>query len=89
MNHFVTIEEGEDIPILIGLDMPSQRDLDFEEAMRRFKLQEGSPELLDDANHEEEDMVLEDFQKEKIAYMLICDEEIFSFPFEDEDSLDH
>ncbi|KAH9293028.1 hypothetical protein KI387_041770, partial [Taxus chinensis] len=56
MNHFVATKEEEDIPILIGPDMPSQRDLDFEEALRRFKLQEGSPKLPDDANHEEEEM---------------------------------
>ncbi|KAH9326481.1 hypothetical protein KI387_006659, partial [Taxus chinensis] len=34
-------------------------------------------------------MVLDDFQAEKSAYVLIHDEEIFSFPFKDEDSLDH
>ncbi|KAH9316810.1 hypothetical protein KI387_044548, partial [Taxus chinensis] len=56
VNQFVEIEEEEDIPILIGPDMPSRRDLDFEEALRRFELQDGSPELPDDANHEEEEM---------------------------------
>ncbi|KAH9329413.1 hypothetical protein KI387_001521, partial [Taxus chinensis] len=43
MNHFVETEEEEDIPILIGPDMPSWRDLDFEEALRRFELQEEAP----------------------------------------------
>ncbi|KAH9292295.1 hypothetical protein KI387_042518, partial [Taxus chinensis] len=89
MNYFVTTKEEEDIPILIGPDMPSQRGMDLEEALRRFELQEGSPEFPDDANHEEEEMVLDDFQIEKSAYVLIHDEEIFSFPFKDEDSLDH
>ncbi|KAH9299403.1 hypothetical protein KI387_031085, partial [Taxus chinensis] len=69
--------------------MPSQRYLDFEEVVRRFELQEGSPELPDDTNHEEEEMALDDFQKEKSAYVLIRDGDIFTFPFEDEDSLDH
>lgn len=88
MNHFVTTKEEEDIPILIG-DMPSQRGMDIEEALRRFELQEGSPEFLEDVNCQEEEMVLDDFQIEKSAYVHIRDEEILSFPFKEEDSIDH
>ncbi|KAH9312092.1 hypothetical protein KI387_027127, partial [Taxus chinensis] len=87
MNHLVTNEEEEDIPILIGPDIPSRRDLYFEEELRRFKLQEGSSELLDDENHEEEETVLDDFQEEKSDYMLFQNEELLLFPFGDEDDL--
>lgn len=87
MNHLVTIEEEEDIPILIGPNIPSRRDLDFKEALRRFKLQVGSPKFPDDVKHKEEEMVIDDFQEEKSAYMLFQDEELFSFQFGDEDDL--
>ncbi|KAH9288748.1 hypothetical protein KI387_032865, partial [Taxus chinensis] len=48
-----------------------------------------SPELPDDMSHEEEEMTLDEFQEEKSADIFPHDEEVFSFPFEDEDSLDH
>ncbi|KAH9298052.1 hypothetical protein KI387_029734, partial [Taxus chinensis] len=87
MNQFVTTKEEDDIPILIGPDMPSKRDLDFKEALWRFKLQEGILKSPDDVYHEEEEMALDDFQEKKSAYMLFQDEELFSFPFGDEDIL--
>ncbi|KAH9311531.1 hypothetical protein KI387_026566, partial [Taxus chinensis] len=55
-NHFFKNEEEEDIPIIIGPEMPSQRDLDLEEVLRRFEFQEGNLKLPDDANHGEEEM---------------------------------
>ncbi|KAH9321905.1 hypothetical protein KI387_016544, partial [Taxus chinensis] len=60
--YFVTTTEEEDIPIFIGLDIPSQIGMDLEEALRRFELQEGNPKFPDDANHEQYEMVLDDFQ---------------------------
>ncbi|KAH9325867.1 hypothetical protein KI387_006045, partial [Taxus chinensis] len=81
--------------------MPSQRGMNLEKALRRFQLHEGSNKFPDDANHEEDEMVLDDFQVsyvEKNQYgkydappnLIIdgCNDEmeIFSFPFEEEDS---
>ncbi|KAH9309462.1 hypothetical protein KI387_037373, partial [Taxus chinensis] len=70
-------------------NMPSWRGMDLEEVLRRFEVKEGSLKSPDDVNHEEEEMVLDDFQVEKSAYVLICDEEICSFPLENKDPLDH
>ncbi|KAH9320608.1 hypothetical protein KI387_015247, partial [Taxus chinensis] len=74
MNHFVTTKEEDDIPTLIGPNI-------------NFGV--GSPKFLDNVNHEEEEMVLDEFQVEELSEMFPYDDEVFSIPFEYEYSLDH
>ncbi|KAH9308963.1 hypothetical protein KI387_036874, partial [Taxus chinensis] len=45
------------------------------------------PKSPDDVDHEEEEMVLDDFQEEKSVYMIFQYEGLFSFPFGNEDDL--
>ncbi|KAH9315147.1 hypothetical protein KI387_023774, partial [Taxus chinensis] len=52
-------------------------------------MQEGIFELPEDACHEEEEMDLGEFQRETSTYVLTHVEDIFSFSFGDEDTLDH